>query len=74
MKWGGEGRADSEKEHSREVKSGQRCKKYESLVEEGETTEKQGKLLHGAAITGSGLMPKMRSICKDLRVGIANTD
>lgn len=56
-KWGGEGHADSEKEHSREGKSGQRCKKYESLVEEGETTERQGKAL-GAAITGSGLMPK----------------
>lgn len=34
------------------------------------------KPVHGAAITGSGLMPKaVRSVCKDLSVGvIANTD
>lgn len=37
---------------------------------------KQGKPVHGAAITGSGLMPKaVRSVCKDLSIGvIANTD
>lgn len=36
----------------------------------------RGKPVHGAAIIGSGLMPKaVRSVCKDLSIGvIANTD
>lgn len=72
-KWGGEGHADSEKEHSREGKSGQRCKKYESLVEEGETTERQGKASSRSRHNRLGVDAKGYE--KDLRIGmIANTE